>query len=158
MNGTAPTRKPLEAVITEWRAIAATLRRTGHNHSAELIEMVLAEVTPAAEEYIHWLTEDRAQLRSGRSLNWLRHHFAGWQRAGHARLEGRKRLYRMVVIEQRGNALRAWDAGQAAADPREQARKDAAAAGARAVRIRSDPPPATSEENAPGPPLNAEGS
>ena len=58
---------PLEQVIADWRENAQVLRRTGHQHDGDLIDQLLDEVVSASEEFVTWLTEDAAMLRSGRA-------------------------------------------------------------------------------------------
>ena len=106
--------KPLEQVLADARGDAAVLRRAGHAADAELIERICHEVARAAEDYLRWLTEEDAALRSGRSLTWIRSRFSEWEREGHARREGRRRMYRQVVIPQRANPTAAREAGRAA--------------------------------------------
>src|SRR5437899_2385718 len=101
----------LEDVIADWRESAQALRRTGHGPTAELVEKIVHDVEAAAEEYLRWLTEEDAMLRSGKSRAWLRARFAEWERGGNARWNGRKREYRMVVIPQGADVLGARDAG-----------------------------------------------
>ncbi len=104
----------LETVIADWRQSAQASRRTGHGSTAELVESIVKDVERAAEEYLRWLTEDDAMLRSGRRRGWLRTRFPEWERAGNARRDGRKRLYRMLVIPQGADTLGAKDAGRRA--------------------------------------------
>lgn len=104
----------LETVLADWRQSAQALRRTGHGPTAELLEGLAQEVAQAAEEYLRWLSEDEAMLRSGRRRGWLRTRFPEWERAGNARREGRKRVYRMLVIPQGADTLSARDAGRRA--------------------------------------------
>ena len=88
----------LEGVLAAWNTVATTLRAVGHSRDAELIERVCAEVTVAAEDYLRWLSEPEATLRSGRSPKWLRSQFSHWEREGNARREQSARLYRMLVV------------------------------------------------------------
>lgn len=106
--------KPLEQVLADWRERASALRACHRQLDAELIDDVCRDVAQAAEDYIRWLTEEDAALRSGRSLTWIRSRFSEWEREGHARREGRRRLYRQVVIPQRANPTAAREAGRAA--------------------------------------------
>ncbi len=108
--------RTLEQLIADYRSDAQALRRRGYEREAERIERVMADVARAAEDYLTWLTEDEARLRSGRSVRWLRTQFSEWERAGHARREGRRGLYRMLVIPQRANTLAAREAGRRAAE------------------------------------------
>lgn len=105
---------PLEQVLADARGDAAVLRRAGHTADAQLIERICDQVANAAEDYLRWLTEEDAALRSGRSLTWIRSRFSEWEREGHARRDGRRRLYRQVVIPQRANPTAAREAGRAA--------------------------------------------
>lgn len=105
----------LEQLLADWRGDAQVLRRRGHDREAEQVDHFADAVARAAEDYLRWLSEDEAVLRSGRSRGWLRSHFPEWERAGHARREGRKRWYRMLVIPQRANPLAARAAGRRAA-------------------------------------------
>jgi len=107
--------RTLEQLLADWRGDAQVLRRRGHDREADQMERFAEAVARAAEDYLRWLSEDEALLRSGRSRGWLRSQFPDWQRAGHARREGRKRWYRMLVIPQRANPLAARAAGRRAA-------------------------------------------
>ncbi len=103
--------RTLEQLLADWRGDAQALRRRGHDREADQMERSAEAVSRAAEDYLRWLSEDDALLRSGRSHGWLRSQFPDWERAGHARREGRKRWYRMLVIPQRANTLAARAAG-----------------------------------------------
>ena len=94
---------PLERVLETYRADAAVLRRCGHPVEADRIEECMAAVESAAEEYLRWLSEDEAKLRSGKGAEWLRRHFPSWEAAGHARRNGKTREYRMLVVPQRSD-------------------------------------------------------
>lgn len=104
----------LEEVLADARGEAAVLRAHGHKGQAESIEKVCEAVTAAAYEYLNWLTEPEARLRSGHSTEYLRARFARWLEQGLARWDGRKRQYRAVVIPQRGNREAAREAGRRA--------------------------------------------
>ncbi len=109
------TDRSLEQILADWRGDARVLRRRGDLRLAEQLERCADEAAVAAEDYIRWLTEDDARLRSGWSLARLRRQFPVWERQGHARRDGRRRLYRMLVIPQRANTLAAREAGRRAA-------------------------------------------
>lgn len=106
--------KSLEQVLADRRGDAAVLRRSGHVHEADLIERICEDVAEVAHEYVTWLTEGEAQLRSRRSPPWLRARFPEWERAGHARREGRTRLYRMLIVPRRADTAAAREAGRRA--------------------------------------------
>lgn len=105
----------LEQLLADWRGDAQVLRRQGYDREADHMERFADAIAWAAEDYLRWLSEDEALLRSGRSLGWLRSQFPEWERAGHARRDGRKRWYRMLVIPQRANSVAAREAGRRAA-------------------------------------------
>ena len=107
--------RTLEQLLADWRGDAQVLRRQGHGPEAEQLEQFADAVTRVAEDYLRWLSEDEARLRSGRSSGWLRSQFPEWERAGHARRDGHRRYYRMLVISQRANTLAAREAGRRAA-------------------------------------------
>jgi len=105
----------LEQVLADWRGDAQVLRRRGHEHDAALIERICEEVARAADEYLRWVSEEDAMLRSSRSRDWLRSQFPEWERMGHARRDGRRRCYRLLVIPRRANLTAAAAAGREAA-------------------------------------------
>jgi hypothetical protein len=104
----------LEQVLADAREDAQALRRHGHKHDAELIEALCDKVTAAAYDFLNWLTEGEARLRSGHSVEYLRARFPAWLEQGLARWDGRKRQYRAVVVPQRGNREAAREAGRRA--------------------------------------------
>lgn len=105
----------LEQVLADWRGDAQVLRRRGHEHDAVLIERICDEVAHAAEEYLRWVSEEDAMLRSARSRAWLRSQFPDWERLGHARRDGKRRRYRLLVVPARANLTAAAAAGREAA-------------------------------------------
>ena len=108
--------KFLEQVLADLHEDLQALRRRGVALvPVEQLEHFADEIAQGAEDYLRWLSEDEALLRSGRSLGWLRKQFPEWEQAGHARREGRKRYFRMLVVPQRANALAAREAGRRAA-------------------------------------------
>lgn len=112
--------RDLETVLADWREQAGVLRRNGHVHQADSLERLCREVAEAAEEFLTWLNEKDAALRSGRSPAWLRKRFPEWEHAGHGRWRHGRREYRMVVVPQKANLLSARQAA------RELVRKGAA--------------------------------
>lgn len=105
------SERSLELVLADWREKASTADYLGHTKDAELIRKVVSEVEAASVEYVTWLSESEASLRSGRSNEWLRARFPEWEREGHARRDGRERRYRMLVIPRRADAAGAYQAG-----------------------------------------------
>lgn len=111
--------KPLDQVIADNRGELAVLRKHGQRELAEAIERVLEEVAEASAPFTVWLSEGEAQLRSGKSRQWLRVRFAAWERQGLARWNPHRpteRQYLSCVIPQDRNldAVRADAAREAA--------------------------------------------
>lgn len=108
--------RDLAEVLADWRGDAAVLRRRGNATAAEMLEKCAAEAATAAEDWLLWLTEGEARLRSGYSVAWLRARYEGWRREGHARQTGRHtRVYRACVIPRRANVATAAERGRDAA-------------------------------------------
>lgn len=108
--------KSLEQVLADWRGDAAVLRRQGHSAQADMLGERANEVAEAAYEYITWLSEGNAALRSGRKPSWLRQRFKEWAEAGHARRGAKgQREYRMLIVPARANIESAREAGRKAA-------------------------------------------
>jgi hypothetical protein len=107
--------RDLADVLADFRGDAAVLRRAGHHRDADLREQLAEAVAEAAREWLTWLSETDAALRSGRSKDWLRARFSDWQRDGHARLQGRERQYRACVVPRKSNLSAARTAGIEAA-------------------------------------------
>lgn len=91
----------LEHVLADEREQAEVLRRNNHAHDAILIERVCDRVEEATADFLTWLSEPNAQLRSGRSAAWLRSQFPEWEASGHARTRNGKREYRRIIVPQR---------------------------------------------------------
>lgn len=104
----------LDQVLTDAKEQASILRFHGHHDQAAALEKFVARVEGSAAEYLAWLTEPEAVLYSGRTVEWLRGRFAGWEARGLARYEHRRRHYRRIVLEHRGNADAARAAGERA--------------------------------------------
>ncbi len=107
--------RPLEQVLADWREDAQILRKHGHVREAGQIEQLSRDVAEAVEEYLKWVSEEDAMLRSARSREWLRSQFPDWERMGHARRDGKRRCYRLLVIPVRANLTAAAAAGREAA-------------------------------------------
>ncbi|MBA3854646.1 MAG: hypothetical protein C0503_09530 [Gemmatimonas sp.] len=93
--------RPLEVVIGDFREEAAALRRNGHTLQAISLERCLDEVSVAARDFLDWISEGEAMLRSGRGLDYLRARRATWEEDGLAKKVGRRWWYRRCVIERR---------------------------------------------------------
>jgi len=107
--------KPLEQVLADWSERVSAARFLKHEREAELLDQLVAEVRESAHEYITWISEAEAALRSGHQTPWFRHRFAEWERAGHARRGKSGREYRMLIVPRRANLAAAREAGRRAA-------------------------------------------
>ena len=105
--------KTLEQILADAREDAAVLDRTGHAQTAQYIVRLVGDVSATMEEWLRWLSEDDARLRSGLSRRALRRRFREWVDAGHARynLKG-EREYRMAVVPSRADVESARSAGR----------------------------------------------
>ena len=104
----------LAEVIATAREDAKILDRAGHARDAQLIFRLMDQVEHAAADYLEWLNEREAHLRSGRSFAWLRSRFPEWERQGHAKRDGRRRMYRTLIVPTRANTAAAYAAGRRA--------------------------------------------
>lgn len=104
--------KDLEQVIADWRGDAQVLRSRGHAHDAKLLEDCADQVTSSAEDYLRFLSEADAELRSNVSKAWLRGRFPQWEAMGHARKVNGRRYYRMLIVPQRPNLSAAREEGK----------------------------------------------
>lgn len=106
----------LQTVITRWQEDAAVLRRNGETRLADALDRCAAEASGAAEEWLTWLTEADATLRSGYGAAYFRARREEWRRQGHARQVARfKWEFRAAVIPRRANVMRAAEEGREAA-------------------------------------------
>lgn len=102
----------LEQVLADAREEAAVLKRAGHPVQAQGIDRLCTAVADAAEDYLTWLTESDARLQSGWSVERLRGQFARWLDQGLARMNGKRREYRALIIPRRANVSAAREAGR----------------------------------------------
>jgi hypothetical protein len=105
----------LAQIIAEAAEEAALLERNGAGFSVGRVRELLAQIGQAAEEYMTWLSEGDAAIRSGFSMTWLRGRFDSLQRDGHAKLVGKARQYRACAIPRRANTALASARGREAA-------------------------------------------
>jgi hypothetical protein len=104
--------RPLETVLADWREKASVLRGVKHAHDAELIDAICDEVARSAEDYMRFVSESDAMLRSGKSADWLRSRFAEWEQQGHAEKRKGVRYYRSLIVPRRPDLEAARDMGR----------------------------------------------
>lgn len=105
----------LEQVLADWRERAQILRASGYVAHADSLTAFADDVAAATEDYRTFVNETDARLISGKSVEWLRGRFGEWLALDNARLVGRKREYRMIVLPRRADLAAARAAGQRAA-------------------------------------------
>jgi len=105
----------LEQVLADVRGEAAVLRANGHKAQADSMDAVVDRVRDCMGPYLDWLTEDEARARSGRSVEWLRGQLPEWEALGLAKRDGKRRLYRRLIVPRRPNLEAARAAAQRAA-------------------------------------------
>lgn len=105
----------LEQLLDGVREELPVLKKHGELQLAASLEDLCERVAAAAEDFLVWLSEDDAMLRSGHQRSWLRRRFVEWEDAGHARIRHGRREYRQVVVPQRVHLSAAREAGRAAA-------------------------------------------
>ena len=94
-------RPSLEGVLSDSREDAVRLRRNGHLAQADTIERVCAAVSEAATDFITWISEGEAMMRSGRGPDYFRARRQTWAEDGLAEQRGRTWYYRRCVVERR---------------------------------------------------------
>lgn len=105
----------LEDTLADLRERVTMLRMEGHPVQAASLERALTELVAALPEYLAVLSEADAVTYTGRSAAYLRARFGAWAERGLAEWRGRVRYYRRCVLEHRGNADIAREAGRRAA-------------------------------------------
>ena len=93
--------RDLETVLATWEADSARLARYGHDGEGAIIAALCADVRRCAEDWLIWLSERDAIVRSGLAERTLRRRFTQWKALDCARMAKGERRYRKAVIPQR---------------------------------------------------------
>lgn len=110
--------RPLEVVLATAHEEAEILKRNGHVAEAEARRRLLADIESSAVDYLKWLTESEAALRSGKSPAWFRQRFPQWlaqNLARHDELKPKVRMYRQCVVPMKANVEAAREEARQAA-------------------------------------------
>ena len=92
----------LNQVLADFREEAAILHANGVPAQAQTLIRVLDAVSHAAVDYLSWLSEGEAQLRSGKGATFFRAHRQVWAEEGLAeQRSGRRWFYRRVIVPRR---------------------------------------------------------
>ncbi len=102
----------LGTVLASAREDVSILKKLGNGAQAEYIENLLDRVKESAEDYLAWLSEDEAYLKSGLSRRTLRRRFRELLDSGLARYGAHgAREYRSCAVPPRPDAALAKAAG-----------------------------------------------
>lgn len=92
----------LGQVVADAREEARIIARMGNAQQAEYLTKLLDKITESTEDYLTWLSEERAQIKSGLSYRTLRRRFRELQECGLARYNLKhEREYRSVAVPSR---------------------------------------------------------
>lgn len=92
----------LDQVIADFREEATVLRANGHATQAQAVERVLDAVSSAAADWLAWISEAEAQLRSGKGADFFRVRRQAWAEDGLAeQRNGRRWFFRRVIVPRR---------------------------------------------------------
>lgn len=106
----------LAQVIADAREEVAVLRRAGHGQQADYVDALLDNMHAAAEDYITWLSESAAVLKSGLSVKTLHRRWRELLDSENARFNVKgEREYRSCAIPNRPDVAAAREAGRAVA-------------------------------------------
>lgn len=120
-----PDTLDLAQLLADAREETTILEANHAAMSVSRVRQLLADIEASAEEWITFLSEGDAMVRSGYTAAWLRGRFDAWARDGHARLVGRARQYRACVIPRRADTMTAAARGREAARELQQGRRSA---------------------------------
>jgi hypothetical protein len=94
--------RDLNQILADAREEAKIIGRMGNAQQAEYLTSLLDRIQDATEDYLLWLSEEKAQLKSGLSARTLRRRFKELYDCGLARYNVKhQREYRSVAIPSR---------------------------------------------------------
>lgn len=105
--------RTLENVIDEWRSRQLAASRLEDSRVAKIVGEILADVQQAAEDYLRFVSERDARLRSHKGERYFRTRFPEWEAQGNARRnEKGEREYRLCIVPSRANVVAARERGR----------------------------------------------
>lgn len=114
----------LATAIADMRAESDTLARAHASVPPERLREWAHLIERAAEDYLTFISEGEASIRSGRSEATIRSRYDALAREGHARTVSGRRQYREMMIPRRAQideaAQRGREAARAVRDEHEQ--------------------------------------
>lgn len=109
------TTDDLGQVLADARGEAAVLRANRATFSVERVEQICARVAEAAGDYMRWLSEPDAMIKSGLSARTLRRRFRELLESGLARYDAEgEREFRACAIPPRASIAEQRDRGRQA--------------------------------------------
>jgi hypothetical protein len=94
--------RELGQIVADAREEAKIIARMGNAQQAVYLNALLDSITEAAEDYLTWLSEEKAQIKSGLSYRTLRRRFRELHECELARYNAKgDREYRSVAIPSR---------------------------------------------------------
>jgi hypothetical protein len=101
MTETMAPATDLAAILGTMDEDAAVFERNGEHGRAAALRARASEIRAAASDYITWLTEEEAMLRSGESRTRVKSLALRYVAAGHARIVGRRFQVRACIVPRR---------------------------------------------------------
>lgn len=114
----------LDDTLKRWEVLAGAADDLHQPAVAKLVRDIVQSVRESAADYLTFLSEPDAKLRSGRALRWLRERYPVWEASGDAYTESGRRYYRQCVVPTSKairEAARKSKRKQAAPDARQRA-------------------------------------
>lgn len=92
----------LGQIVADAREEARIIARMGNAQQAEYLTSLLDKIAESAEDFLTWLSEERAQIKSGLSYRTLRRRFRELHECGLARYSAKhEREYRSIAVPSR---------------------------------------------------------
>jgi hypothetical protein len=95
------TKLELEQLFADVLSEAAVLHAHREKFSPERIEAFVRDVKLCLTDYLTFISEPEAIVRSAHSATWFRQRFPEWERQGHARWSPKnkkQRTYRVMIV------------------------------------------------------------
>lgn len=91
----------LDQILADVLSEAAVLTRNDGKFTVARVEEMVRDIKLALREYLTFVSEAEAIVRSSHKEPWFRQRFPEWERQGHARWDEKhksKRQYRLLIV------------------------------------------------------------
>lgn len=91
----------LETLLADIQSEGSVLRRNDGKFTVDRVEEFVRDLKASLAEFLTFVSEAEAIVRSGHREPWFRQRFAEWERQGQARWDPRhktRRQYRLIVV------------------------------------------------------------